>query len=61
MSIVINKKEVDYDSIEIDFIQGIHKSASFVDGTPLDENELCELDKIREAELTEDMQDYRRE
>ena len=61
MSIVINEKEVDQNSIEIDLVQWIHKSASFVDGTPLDENELCELDKIREAELTEVMQDYRRE
>ena len=61
MSIVINKKEVDHDSIEIDFIQGIHKSASFVDGTPLDEDDLCKLDEIREAELTEEMQNYRRE
>jgi len=61
MSIVINKKEVDHDFIEIDFHQGIHKSASFVDGTPLDEDDLCKLDEIRDAELTEEMQNYRRE
>jgi len=61
MNIVINKKEVDHDSIEIDFHQGIHKSASFVDGTPLDEDDLCKLDEIREAELTEEMQNYKRE
>lgn len=61
MSIVINNKEVDQNSIEIDLVQWIHKSASFVDGTPLDEDDLCKLDEIREAELTEEMQNYRRE
>ena len=61
MNIVINKKEVDYDSIVIDLAQGIHKSASFVDGTPLDEDDLCKLDKICDAELTEAVLNSRRE
>lgn len=61
MKIMVNEKEVDRDSIEIDFNQGFHQSARFVDGTPLDDEELYELDKVREVELTEEIQNYRRE
>ena len=61
MKIVIDKKEVDLTSIEIDLSMGIHESAKFVNGDPLDENQLCKLDEIRDAELTEAVLNYRRE
>lgn len=61
MKPVINNKEVDLDSIEIDFSCGIHESAKFVDGTPLTEDELCKLDEIRDSELMEAIQNFRRE
>lgn len=59
--IIVNGKEVERGSIEIDFSQGFHQSASFVNGTPLDDEELYELDKVLEVELTEAIQNYRRE
>lgn len=61
MKTIINNKEVDLDSIEIDFSSGIHESAKFADGTPLTEDELCKLDEARDAELMEAIQNFRRE
>ena len=57
----INNKEVDLDSIEIDFVCGIHESAKFVDGTPLTEDDLIKLDEVREEQLMEAIQNFRRE
>ena len=59
--IIIDKKEVDQMSIEVDPKSCLHESAKFVDGTPLDEEQLCHLDDIREDELTEAYLNYRRE
>ena len=61
MSIMVEGKEVNRDSIVIDFSMGIHESASFVDGTPLTEDQLCKLDEVRDAELMEAIQNFRRD
>ena len=59
--ITIDGKTVDTDSIEIDVSMGIHQSASFTDGTPLDEDQLCHLDNIRDMDLLEAVLNSRRD
>ena len=59
--IIIDGKAVDVDSIELDLSMGIHESAKFDDGTQLSEDQLCHLDKIREMELMEAIQNFRRD
>jgi hypothetical protein len=59
--IIIDNKTVDYSTAEVCVHDWFFKEAFFEDGTPLDYEQLYQLDKICEEDLTEMRQNYVRE
>ena len=58
--ILLNNKEIDASSMDIDIHNWVFKEAKFKDGTPLNEEELIQLDGFLVEHLIEAQQNYRR-